>query len=233
MKNLFTDIQFNSSTLDRYYVRISISKSLSDLGPNFKGKLLDAGCGEMPYKTTILSNFNVTEYVGLDIEGALNYNSSIRPDYEWDGVNMPFENDTFDTVLATEVLEHCPYPSVFLSEVYRVLKPTGKILFTVPFLWSLHEIPHDEHRYTPFALNRLFKDAGFKKSIIKPLGGYDASLAVMLGLWINRHRGNALKDKLLRRCLMPIIKKLIKIDSPSAEYKEGAMFTGFYGFSEK
>lgn len=233
MKNLFTDIQFSSSTLDRFYVRTSISKSLTHLGPNFKGKLLDAGCGEMPYKTTILNNFDVSEYVGLDIAGALDYNPSVRPDFEWDGVSMPFEDNTFDTVLATEVLEHCPYPSVFLNEVYRVLKPTGKILYTVPFLWSLHEVPHDEHRYTPFALQRLFKEAGFKDSTIKPLGGYDASLAVMLGLWINRHRGKSIKDRLLRRLLMPVIKKLIKIDKPSTDYTEGSMYTGFYGFAEK
>ncbi len=232
MNNLFTDIEFSTSTLDRYFVRTSISKALWALRGQFKGKLLDAGCGEMPYKKVILENFEVKEYVGLDIEGALNYNAAVKPDFEWDGVEMPFEDNTFDTVLATEVLEHCPYPLVFLKEVNRVLKPNGRLIFTVPFLWSLHEIPHDEHRYTPFALNRLFDDAGFKASNIKPLGGYDASLAVMLGLWINRHRKNSLKDKLLRRVLMPIIKKLIGVDNPSVEYHEGSMYTGFYGYAE-
>lgn len=82
-------------------------------------------------------------------------------------------------------------------------------------------------------MNRLFTEAGFKESTIKPLGGYDASLAVMLGLWITRHRGNRLQDKLLRRIVMPIIKKLINIDRPSTDYSEGSMYTGFYGFAEK
>ena len=233
MKNLFTDIEFSSFTLDRYFVRTSISKSLTKMAPNFRGKLLDAGCGEMPYKSTILNNFNVTEYVGLDIEGALDYNSKVKPDFEWNGVSMPFADNTFDTVLATEVLEHCPHPLVYLSEACRVLKPTGKIIFTVPFLWTLHEVPHDEYRYTPFALQRLFKESGFKESTILPLGGYDASLAVMLGLWINRHRGTSLLDKILRKILMPIIRKLIAIDLPTADFKEGSIYTGFYGFAEK
>jgi SAM-dependent methyltransferase len=233
LENLFTDIAFNSSTLDRYFVRTSISKSLTKMAPNFTGKLLDAGCGEMPYKSTILNNFKVTEYIGLDIEGALDYNTNVKPDVVWDGISMPFDANTFDTVLATEVLEHCPHPLIYLSEACRVLKPSGKLIFTVPFLWTLHEVPHDEHRYTPFALKRMFEEAGFRSSSILPLGGYDASLAVMLGLWINRHRGNLIKDRLLRRLLMPVIKKLINIDRPSTQYNEGSMYTGFYGFAQK
>ena len=97
---------------------------------------------------------------------------------------MPFENNQFDSAFGTEVLEHCPYPKAILKEVNRVLKPGGIFFFTVPFIWPLHEVPHDEFRYTPFSLKRLLEESGFEKIELEATGGWHASLAQMLGLWI-------------------------------------------------
>jgi len=86
----------------------------------------------------------VISYLGIDLEGALIYDANIKPDFTWDGKRLPFETNSFDTIISTEVLEHCPEPEVFLYEVFRVLKKGGVFFFTVPFLWNLHEVPHDE-----------------------------------------------------------------------------------------
>ena len=128
----------------------------------FEGELLDIGCGKMPYKKYILEHSRVTNYVGLDIEQALVYDAKLKPDHTWDGKIMPFENESFNCTFGTEVLEHCPEPEIVLKEVHRVLKPNGIFFFTVPFLWNLHEVPHDEYRYTPFSLERHLKNSGFK-----------------------------------------------------------------------
>jgi ubiquinone/menaquinone biosynthesis C-methylase UbiE len=93
----------------------------------------------MPYKELILSNKKTTKYVGLDIDSGLNYNE-VKPDVLWNGVTMPFENNVFDVVMSTEVLEHILNPDNYLLEVKRVLKPGGFFFFTVPFLMSLHEV---------------------------------------------------------------------------------------------
>ena len=85
-------------------------KALIEALPKLSGKLLDAGCGKMPYREYILENSSVTRYVGLDIETALVYEEDIKPDFYWDGVKMPFGDAEFDCVIATEVLEHCPEP---------------------------------------------------------------------------------------------------------------------------
>ena len=53
-------------------------------------------------------------------------------------------------------------------------------------LWPLHDVPYDECRYTPFAIKRHLRNAGFEQFRLKPLGGWDASLAQMIGLWILR-----------------------------------------------
>lgn len=100
----FINIPFDAYSLDRYYVRNSILRCIQNSLGNFKDTLLDIGCGKMPYKDYILKNSAVTKYTGLDIETALVYDESVKPDFTWDGINMPFENESFETAFGTEVL---------------------------------------------------------------------------------------------------------------------------------
>lgn len=230
----FTNVPFTKDNLDRYFIRTSILKALSSNLPKLSRKLLDIGCGKMPYRNYILENSNVSQYVGLDIENALAYDSKLKPDYTWDGKKMPFEDDSFDCAFGTEVLEHCPEPEIVLKEVLRVLKPDGVFFFTVPFLWNLHEVPHDEYRYTPFSLQRHLNNAGFKVIEIKATGGWHASMAQMLGLWVRRSPLTTRKRNTLSLILKPIIKFLIKMDkSEQIVFKEGQMITGLYGTAKK
>ncbi|MGV8813814.1 MAG: class I SAM-dependent methyltransferase [Gelidibacter sp.] len=230
----FIDIKLNFNNLDIYYIRQAIISALSKTLPNLNGHLLDIGCGKMPYKNYILANADVSTYTGLDIETAIVYDKSIRPDFTWDGITMPFEDASFECAFGTEVLEHCPDPEIVLKEVYRVLKPGGIFFFTVPFLWNLHEVPHDEYRYTPFSLERHLKNSGFEDIIIKATGGWHASMAQMLGLWVKRSPMTSGKRNLLAKFLKPIIKHLIKLDKPEAvQFKEGQMITGLYGIVRK
>ncbi len=233
-EDFFINIKYYSNTLDRYAIRKAILEALKWSLIHMHGKLLDAGCGQMPYKEYILTTSKVTEYIGLDIDTALNYSSSVKPNYTWDGITMPFDNNHFDCCIATEVLEHCPEPEVFLKEVHRVIKPNGIFFFTVPFLWNLHEVPHDEYRYTPFSLERHLKNSGFKGIEIKATGGWHAAMAQMLGLWVRRSPMSKSKRKILSRALKPLIKFLLNKDilyTPS--FVEGQMITGLYGIAKK
>ena len=230
----FIDIKLSKKNLDRYYIRSSIFKAFKELLPNFNGKLLDIGCGKMPYKEYILNHSKVTSYTGLDIEDALEYDTEVKPDFTWNGIIMPFETASFDCAFGTEVLEHCPEPEVVLKEVHRVLKPGGVFFFTVPFLWNLHEVPHDAYRYTPFSLERHLKNSGFTDITIKATGGWHASMAQMLGLWVKRSSMSSRKRAIFSRILKPIIKRLIKLDKPeTVQFKEGQMITGLYGLVRK
>src|SRR5665647_1043713 len=130
----FINISFTKDNLDRYVIRTSIINAINSSLPSFKGDLLDIGCGKMPYKNYLLKNSAITNYVGLNIENALQYDAAVKPDFTWDGTSMPFGEAQFDTAFGTEVLEHCPRPEVILKEVNRVLKPGGVFFFTVPFL---------------------------------------------------------------------------------------------------
>jgi SAM-dependent methyltransferase len=228
----FIQIQFKIENLDRYYIRKSIFDSIKTNLNNFSGRLLDVGCGKMPYKKYILENSAITEYYGLDIENAIDYRGE-KPDFTWDGKKMPFENNSFDCVFSTEVFEHVPELNITLFEIYRVMKMGGIIFFTTPYLWTLHEVPNDEYRYTPFSLERHLKDAGFKEIQIKALGGWNASLAQMLGLWVRRKPMSDKKRKFLSFFFKPAIKFLIKKDLKPLDFNEGSMITGFYGIAFK
>ena len=52
---------------------------------------------------------------------------------------LTFDDDSFDVVLNFDVLEHIPNPKIGLGEIFRVLKPGGRLLLSVPFM------PHLEH----------------------------------------------------------------------------------------
>ena len=230
----FTDVKFSKDNLDTYYIRLSILNAISDCCPFFAGKLLDVGCGKMPYRQYILDNSKIEEYFGLDLECARKYDNSVTPDYLWDGVIMPFGDNHFDCAIATEVLEHCPEPEIALKEIFRVLKPNGVFFFTVPFLWNLHEVPHDEYRYTPFSLERHLRNAGFSDIVIKATGGWHASMAQMLGLWVKRAPLKNGVRKMLSYVLKPIIGILIRKDQNiSRKFKEGQMITGLHGIIKK
>ncbi|MFY0715066.1 class I SAM-dependent methyltransferase [Seonamhaeicola sp. NFXS20] len=230
----FIDIAFDKGNLDRYYIRTSILKALNIVIPQLSGNLLDIGCGKMPYKNYILEHSEVKTYIGLDIENALMYDATIKPDVTWDGKTMPFEKESFDCAFGTEVLEHCPEPEIVLKEVYRVLKPGGIFFFTVPFLWNLHEVPHDEYRYTPFSLQRHLEHVGFNNIEIKATGGWHASMAQMLGLWVRRSDMPNFKRDVLSSLIKPFMSYLIKIDKPELiNFKEGQMVTGLYGIAKK
>lgn len=230
----FINIPLSSKNLDRYYVRTSILEAITQNINKFNGMILDIGSGKMPYKEYILKNSNVNNYVGLDIEDSLIYDSKIRPDFTWNGVSMPFEDNSFECAFGTEVLEHCPNPEIVLKEVYRVLKQDGIFFFTVPFLWNLHEVPHDEYRYTPFSLQRHLENSRFKNVEMKALGGWHASMAQMLGLWVRRSPMSSRKRNFLSAILKPVIKILIKMDkNTNVSFVEGQMITGLYGTAKK
>ena len=49
-----------------------------------------------------------------------------------DAYRLPFPDDTFDKVIAAEILEHLPSDEVAMAELFRVLKPGGRLAVTVP-----------------------------------------------------------------------------------------------------
>lgn len=129
-----------------------------------KGKTLDAGAGELNLR--ILLKDYCSEYISMDVEQkqGLDLVSDIQ--------NMKgIDSESFDTVFSAQVLEHVPEPWNACEEIYRILKPGGCAVITVPHLSGLHDLPHDYYRYTPYGIKHLMTKAGFKIKQEKEIGG--------------------------------------------------------------
>ena len=140
------------------------------------GRLIDIGCGTKPYKK-LLQTY-VTEHVGVDHSGT--YHDMGNIDLIGTAYEIPAEDDFFDTALCTQVLEHLEEPEKALRECYRVLKPGGYALYSVPFIWHLHEEPRDFYRYTIYGLKYLFEKVGFSIIEIHPLSGFWVTFGQLL-----------------------------------------------------
>lgn len=167
-----------------------------------------------------------SSYAGVDLPGTV-YGS---PDVAWDGSRLPVADGAIGTVLLTEVLEHTPDPAAVLREVARVLQPDGLLFLTVPFLWPLHEVPRDEARPSPFALQRMLRSAGFDEVRISALGGWDAAAAQMIGLWVRRRWVGSARNRAVRWLLswpaVAAVGLLAKLDRSPSRFDEGTMITG-------
>ena len=83
--------------------------------------------------------------------------------------------------MLSDVLEHIHSPELLLAEIARVLAPGGTLLMNVPFLYWLHEQPHDYFRYTEHGLRRLVERAGLSVLTLETLGGAPEVVADVLG----------------------------------------------------
>jgi len=80
--------------------------------------------------------------------------------------HLPFSDDTFDVVTALDLIEHVDDDTGVLINAFRVTKPGGVVLVTVPafqFLWSEHDIVNrHRRRYTTKQLRSIIESAGFE-----------------------------------------------------------------------
>ncbi|RYY70133.1 MAG: class I SAM-dependent methyltransferase [Chitinophagaceae bacterium] len=141
-----------------YIIRSNLYKKMLKYAPLLSGKLMDFGCGSKPYKSLFTQ---VDEYIGVDYQGEGHSHVNEEIEVYYDGKTLPFEDNTFDSILANEVLEHIFNLEAILQELKRVLKPGGKILISIPFAWNEHEVPVDFGRYTSFGLTDIINRNGF------------------------------------------------------------------------
>lgn len=228
----FLDPLFIPDNIASYIARTSILRAIKHYVPQFRGVVLDVGCGQMPYRSLIVANPKVKRYIGLDFATGL-YARRQQPDITWDGKHIPMDDNSVDCALATEVFEHVPEPACVMQEIHRVLKPNGLLFFTVPFLWPLHDVPHDEYRYTPFALRRLLNGAGFDHIDVQALGGWNASLAQVLGLWLNGAPMSTEVRAHYRDLVFPWCKRLLEEDRLPEQFTEGTLISGLAGIAWK
>lgn len=146
--------------------------------PYIKGDLLELGCGE-GRGVELLAPI-ADSYVGIDKITSVVENLEKRfPDYQFmSGVfpPFPFEDDSFDTIITFQVIEHLKDDEGFIKEIHRVLKPGGKALITTPNIkMTLSRNPWHEREYTGDELKALCEKY-FDKVDMKGIAGSEKVL---------------------------------------------------------
>jgi SAM-dependent methyltransferase len=129
----------------------------------FRGDLLDNGCGNAPF----------AQWYGPLVDRVVKLDAAPIPSVDVVAFSdeLPFADGSFDTILATEVLEHVTDAERAAADAYRVLRPGGHIVVTVPFMYPTHEAPYDFRRFTHFGLRSLLERHGFEVLSIDAKGG--------------------------------------------------------------
>ena len=155
--------------LHKYGIERFLLAAADELKPD--GMLLDAGAGNCKHKQlfprlrVVALDFVQTRrrrYGDLDLAGDLHA--------------IPCKTASFDAVVNVEVLEHLQEPEVALREMFRVLKPGGRLYLIAPQGWEEHCVPRDFYRFTQFGLRYLLEKVGFRGILSSPW-------VVTFGIW--------------------------------------------------
>ena len=163
-KNILVNNIFESALLNKI-------RDLKELG-----RLLDIGCGTKPY-AELLKPY-ITEHIGVDHQGSFHCKDNV--DLIGTAYAIPAQDASFDSALCTAVLEHLEEPEQALRECFRILKPVGVAIYSIPFIWHLHEEPRDFYRFSKYGLEYLFKKVGFEVIEIKALSGFWVTFGQLL-----------------------------------------------------
>jgi SAM-dependent methyltransferase len=158
-------IFLNPYFINRYSLYKEIKRFAKTTSRNTR--VLDVGCGIKPYRNLFITN----DYVGIDIQGGGHADEAKAVDTFYDGVNIPFQEDSFDSIICTQVLEHSSDPEMLVKEMSRVIRPGGRIFISMPFIYPEHEAPFDFRRFTKFEHKKILEKNNFINiNIIKTTG---------------------------------------------------------------
>ncbi|MBK9212935.1 MAG: class I SAM-dependent methyltransferase [Saprospiraceae bacterium] len=135
-------------------------------------KVLDVGAGSCPYRNYFSHcQYKTHDFAELKEEQLRFYKGYGNLDFVSDISSIPVEDNTFDYVLCTEVLEHVPEPILAIKEFARILKPGGKAIITAPLLAGIHQEPYNFYAgYTPFWYQKFLSKYNFENIEINENG---------------------------------------------------------------
>ena len=121
---------------------------------------LDLGSGDKAfYKVCFNKGIEISEIDG-----------STGIDFEKD--KLPYENNTYDVVIFTAIIEHLYNPNMILSEIYRILKKEGLLITITPNITyafkNFYNDPTHVHPYNPISLKKVLEMNKFKNNNVYP-----------------------------------------------------------------
>ena len=146
--------------------------------------ILDVGCGEGITLAKLIALFPVAEVLGVDLDPR---NIEICQEHQLpvqqaSVYELPFGEESFDTCILMEVIEHLEQPEKAIAELARVTRPGGRIIVVYPVDWAMHLarmlcLKFVEARFDPghlrqwnvSAIKRLMRNYSYQPSIVRQL----------------------------------------------------------------
>ncbi len=191
--------------------------------------ILDAGAGQCQYRNLfrhcVYKTQDFAEYGGTTSGPASEkWNYGII-DYVSDISAIPVDDESFDAILCTEVLEHLADPISALKEFGRILRPGGRLFLTAPLASGLHQEPfHFYGGFTPHFYAKYLPASGIELVEICPIGGllrHTGQSAYRIGVLLGGKRASA-RRIFLRFVLMYWLPKVL-----ARLEDDGALFEQF------
>ncbi|MDP1884119.1 MAG: methyltransferase domain-containing protein [Candidatus Moranbacteria bacterium] len=141
------------------------------------GEILDLGGSRKSNYHGLLQGSHEITVVNFDEKYGFDLNFNLEEKF-------PLGNESYDNLLAINVLEHIFNYGDFFAESYRILKPGGKMVLTSPFFHQIHGCPYDYNRFTEDALKKISLSHNFEIVSLKVLGSgiFSAIYQMLIGL---------------------------------------------------
>ncbi|MFZ5365473.1 MAG: class I SAM-dependent methyltransferase [Patescibacteria group bacterium] len=130
---------------------LTLYKEIIDKYVNQETRILDIGCGHGDYLKDVYSKTSYTYGIDPD-RSALSKNSIIKNKFCFEAETLSFCDNFFDLVVNAWVMEHLINPYPVFKEIFRVLKPSGKLIFLTPNslnynIWIIRAVPQKFHHF--------------------------------------------------------------------------------------
>lgn len=202
------------------------------LGDMKNCQILDVGCGEARLwsrnNTRLQDNMKIS-LMDISEEMLNNARMNLRDNMTGfqfqlgDAEELPYEDDTFDKVIADHMIYYVRNFKRALSEMYRVLKPGGRIYVSATGNAHLKELPrllshfNDDIRLTGFSLKRFNLENGQEH----------------LSKWFQDIKLNKYQDSLVVTEVEPLLQYMLSATGNMRDILEGKLMEAFRGFLEK
>ena len=181
-------------------LRDAIASALTRHAPARGTRVLDAGCGEQPFRGTLEQAG--LEYHSFDVQqnsaGTVEYLGALDAELP---AAMPRES--YSLVLCTEVMEHVARWDRAFVNLASLLTRGGRVIVTSPFVYPLHEEPYDFWRPTPYAMQNAAEAHGLRVIDQRRLGdSWDVLGTVLAATWtfpVDARLGSRIRAAIARR----------------------------------
>lgn len=172
------------------------------------GDVLDVGAAGGAMRGSLHRSAN---YVSLDYPATACGLYGTRPDVFGDAAHLPFADQTFDTLLLMEVIEHLPSPELALAEAHRVLRKGGRLLVTVPFAYPMHDQPFDYQRFTEHGLIHRIRQAGLRQIAVDEIGSAVEAASGIQAMALAQGGVEAIASRSSRLLMLPLLPLMIVV----------------------